>query len=112
MWDSPYKSSWSATGHKKNLAKGNALLVAMDKSMVALKWGDKCVSTLHDDSMVTKTRQTGLVEGGREEVRKPVMVKQYNKCDRPRENKVGKIDFEIWAQTAQMDFFSILRFCT
>ena len=62
MWDSPYKSSWSSTGHKKNLAKGNVLLVAMDKSMVALKWADK-VSTLHDDSMVTKTQQTGLVEG-------------------------------------------------
>ena len=45
---------------------------------------------------------------GREEVWKSVMVEQYNKCDRPRENKVGKIDFEIRARTAQMDFF---RFC-
>ena len=41
-----------------------------------------------------------------------MMMEQYNKCDRPRENKVGKIDFEIRAQTAQVDFFSILRFCT
>ena len=37
-----------------------------------------------------------------------MMVEQYNKCDRPHENKVGKIDFEISAQTTQMDFF---RFC-
>ena len=52
---------------KKNLAKENVHLVAMDKSMVALKWADKCqifmLSTLHDDSMVTKTWRTCLVEG-------------------------------------------------
>ena len=68
---------------KKNLAKGDVCSVAMDNSMVALKWADKrqvsMLSTLHDDSMVTKTRRTRLAEGGREEVRKPVMVEQYNK---------------------------------
>ena len=37
------------------------------------------LSTVHDDSMLTKTRWTRLVEGGREDVRKPVMIEQYNK---------------------------------
>ena len=52
---------------KKNLAKGNVCSVAMDNSMVSLKWTDKrqvsMLSTLHDNSVVTKTRWARLVEG-------------------------------------------------
>ena len=68
---------------KKNLSKGDVCSVAIDECMVALKWADKrqvsMLSTVHDDSMLTKTRRTRLVEGGREDVRKPVMIEQYNK---------------------------------
>ena len=68
---------------KKNLEKGDICSVAIDDSMLALKWADKrqvsMLSTLHDDSMVTKMRQTRLAEGGREEVRKPAMVEEYNR---------------------------------
>ena len=34
---------------------------------------------MHDDSMVTNVRRTRLAEGGREEIRKPAMVEEYNK---------------------------------
>lgn len=57
---------------KKNLAKGDVCSVAIDDSMVALKWADKrqvsMLSTVHDDSMVTKTRRTRHIQGGREEI--------------------------------------------
>lgn len=68
---------------KKNLAKGEICSVAIDETMVALKWADKrqvsMLSTVHDDSVLTKTRRTRHVQGGREEVRKPVMIEEYNK---------------------------------
>ena len=68
---------------KKNLEKGSICLVAIDDSMMALKWADKrqvsMLSTVHDDSTVTKTRRTRLAPGGREEVRKPTMIEEYNK---------------------------------
>ena len=58
-------------------------LVAIDECMVALKWADKrqvpMLLTVHDDTMITKARRTRQAEGGREEVRKPVMVEEYNK---------------------------------
>ena len=68
---------------KKNLSRGDVCSVAIDECMVALKWADKrqvsMLSTVHNDSMLTKTRRTRLVQGGREEVRKPVMVEEYNR---------------------------------
>ena len=68
---------------KNNLAKGDVCSVAIDESMVALKWADKrqvsMLATVHDDSMMIKTRRRRHVQGGREEVRKPVMIKEYNK---------------------------------
>ena len=36
------------------------------------------LSTIHDDSMTTKVRCTRRVEGGQEEIRKPVVVEEYN----------------------------------
>ena len=56
-------------------------LVAIDECMVALKWTDKhqvpMLSTVPNDSMITKARRTRQAEGGHEEVRKPVMVDKY-----------------------------------
>ena len=68
---------------KTSLSKGDVCSVSIDECMVALKWADKrqvpMLSTVHDDAMITKARRTRQAEGGREEVRKPVMVEEYNK---------------------------------
>ena len=68
---------------KKNLAKGDVCSVAIDDSMVVLKWADErqvsMLSTAHDNSMVTKTRRTRHIQGGHEEIRKPSMIEEYNK---------------------------------
>ena len=68
---------------KENLSKGEVCSMAIDECMVALKWADKpqvsMLSTVHDVSMMTKTRRTRLVQGGREEVRKPLMIEEYNR---------------------------------
>ena len=65
---------------KATLAKGNTTLVQVDESMMALKWMDErpvcMLSTIHDDSMTTKVRRTRWVEGGQEEMRKPIVVKE------------------------------------
>ena len=62
--------------------KGEACAVALEDSLVALKWADKrqvsMLSSVHNDDMMTKVRRMRRVEGGQEEVRKPVMVEQYN----------------------------------
>ena len=68
---------------KASLSRGDVCSVAIDECMVALKWVDKrqvpMLSTVHNDAMITKARRTRQAEGGREEVRKPVMVEEYNK---------------------------------
>ena len=57
--------------------KGEMTTSEVKKGMLALKWQDKqavvMLSTIHDDSRVTK-RRTRLVAGGIEEVQKPTMV--------------------------------------
>ena len=60
--------------------KGEMTTSEVKKGMLALKWQDKravvMLSTIHDDSRVTK-RRTRLVAGGIEEVQKPTMVEKY-----------------------------------
>ena len=67
---------------KATLAKGDTTSVQVDESIMELKWMDKrpvcMLSTIHDDSMTTKVRRTRQVEGGQEEIRKPVVVEEYN----------------------------------
>ena len=67
---------------KATVAKGDVSSVLIDESMMALKWMDKrpvsMLTTIHDNSMTTKVRRTRRVEGGQEEIRKPVVVEQYN----------------------------------
>ena len=64
------------------LKKGEMTTSEVKKGMLALKWQDKravvMLSTIHDDSRVTKRRRTRLVAGGIEEVQKPTMVEKYN----------------------------------
>ena len=61
--------------------KGEMTTSEVKKGMLALKWQDKravvMLSTIHDDSRVTKRRRTRLVAGGIEEVQKPTMVEKY-----------------------------------
>ena len=67
---------------KATLAKGDTTSLQVDESMMALKWFYKrpvcMLSTIHDDSMTTEVRHTHRVEGGQEEIRKPVVVEEYN----------------------------------
>ena len=61
------------------LKKGEMTTSEVKKGMLALKWQDKravvMLSTIHDDSRVTKRRRTRLVAGGIE-VQKPTMVEK------------------------------------
>ena len=64
------------------LKKGEMTSSEVQKGILALKWQDKrsvvMLSTIHDDSWVTKRRRTRLVAGGIEEIEKPTMVEKYN----------------------------------
>jgi len=64
------------------LKKGEMTSSEVKKCMLALKWQDKrpvnMLSTIHDNSRVTKRRRKQLAAGGIEEVEKPTMVDRYN----------------------------------
>ena len=68
---------------KATLSKGDIISALVDETMMALKWMDKrpvsMLTTIHDDTMMTKLRRTRRAEGGQEEVRKPVVVEEYNR---------------------------------
>ena len=65
------------------LAKGEVLTAQTEDGTLVLKWMDKrpvtLLSTIHDNTMVTKVRRTRLAPGGREEISKPHMVAEYNR---------------------------------
>lgn len=67
---------------KAKLQKGEVVTEMVDDKLMALKWQDKrpvvMLTTVHDDSVVTKQRWTRAVQGGTEEVRKPLVVERYN----------------------------------
>ena len=67
---------------KSKLQKGEIVTEMVDDKLMALKLMDKhpiaILTTVNDDSVVTKQRQTKAIEGGVEEVRKPLVVKLYN----------------------------------
>ena len=64
------------------LKKGDMTSREVQMGTLALKWQDKrpvvMLSTIHDDSWVSKRRWTRLVAGGIEEIEKPTMVEKYN----------------------------------
>ena len=68
---------------KAKLRKGEMVASTAEEGMMALKWMDKrpvhMLSTIHDDSVVTKQRRTRLAPDGREEIRKPHAVEGYNR---------------------------------
>ena len=68
---------------KAGLKKGDSMSRQIDTTMMALKWMDKrpvtMLTTIHDDSFVTKRRRSRAVEGGQEDILKPKVVEEYNK---------------------------------
>ena len=67
---------------KAKLQKGEIVSKMIDEDTMALKWMDKrpvaMLTTVHDDSVVTKQRRTRAAQGGVEEIRKPAVVERYN----------------------------------
>ena len=63
------------------LKKGEVVTFC-DGTVSGLKWMDKrpvsMLSTIHDDSLVSKRRRTKQIAGGVEEIQKPLMVEMYN----------------------------------
>ena len=64
------------------LSKGD-LLTCVSGGMRFLKWKDKrevtILTTIHDDSLISKRRRTRSVPGGFEDISKPQAVEQYNR---------------------------------
>ena len=64
------------------LQKGGVVSEVDDGGVMALKWKDKrdvaMLSTYHNSEMIVKQRRSRKAEGGLEEIRKPVVVEDYN----------------------------------
>ena len=67
---------------KAPLKKGETTSTLTDSSMMALKWMDKrpvvMLSTIHDNSFVTKKRRSRTAPDGQEDIFKPLVVEEYN----------------------------------
>ena len=65
------------------LKKGEIRMKKLNGNLKALQWKDKrivtMISTIHDDSVIHKSRRRRLANGGQEEVMKPVMIEEYNR---------------------------------
>ena len=70
------------TEMKAALKKGETISTQIDSSMMVLKWMDKrpvvMLSTIHDDSFVTKKRRSRTALDGQEDILKPLVVEEYN----------------------------------
>lgn len=68
---------------KAKLKKGEVMSQQIDSSMLVLKWMDKrevmMLSTIHDDSFVTKKRRSRTAPDGQEDILKPLVVEEYNR---------------------------------
>ena len=66
--------------------KGEVVSKQLDSSMFILKWMDKrevmMLSTIHDDSFVTKKRRSRTAPDGQEGILKPLIVEEYKKNTR------------------------------
>ena len=67
---------------KAALNKGETISTQIDSSMMVLKWTDKrpvvMLSTIHDDSFVTKKRRSRTALDWQEDILKPLVVEEYN----------------------------------
>jgi len=73
---------WNIPAKFKEAAPKKGEIATYDGKLLGLKWKDKrlvcMLSTIHDDSMVTKQRCTRLVSGGVETIQKPKVIEEYN----------------------------------
>ena len=67
---------------KKAAPKKGEIVTYQDDQVFGLKWKDKravsMLSTIHDDSMISKERRSRQVSGGVETIQKPAVVEEYN----------------------------------
>ena len=72
-----------STEMRQHLQRGD-VITAKAGSLLALKWIDKRAVTMllsiHDSSMVAKQRRSRAAQGDTEDMRKPTMIEEYNKC--------------------------------
>ena len=65
------------------LKKGETVSQQLDSSMMVLKWMDKrpvvMLSTIHDNSFVSKKWRSRSALNGQEDIMKPLVVEEYNK---------------------------------
>ena len=70
-----------ASIRQTGLKKGE-VVSSFDDGVLSLKWRDKrdvmMLSTFHESNMMEKARRSKAVQGGVEEVQKPVVVEDYN----------------------------------
>ena len=68
---------------RDEMKKGEVGTRDLGDKITVLQWKDKqlisMISSIHNDEIISKRRRTRLVTGGREEIRKPVMIDEYNK---------------------------------
>ena len=67
---------------KKAAPKKGEIVTYQDDQVFGLKWKDKqfvsMLSTIHDDSMISKERRSRQVSGGVETIQKHAVVEEYN----------------------------------
>ena len=88
MWDcalEPARVAQGGEGHSEEGGDGfeaDGQLYARTE-VDGQAWMDKravtMLSTIHDDSFVTKKRRSRTAQDGQEDILKPLMVKEYNK---------------------------------
>ena len=79
----------------------------VDDSMLGLKWKNKrdvlMLSTYHNSSMVTKTRQSRAAVGGVEDIQKPKVVEDYNQ-------NMGGVDKSKLVSIVHLHFISYISY--
>ena len=99
---------------KAKLKKVEVVSKQIDSSMLALKWMDKrevmMLSTIHDDSFVTKKRRSRAATDGHEDILKPLVVEEYNRnmggCGHRRSTAVVLWIFPPYSQVVEAAVFS------
>jgi hypothetical protein len=75
-------SEWKGKQSTKGMQKGEVRHMMLNSGVQALQWKDKRVvtmlSTIHDTSMIQKTRRSRFSSFGQEVVTKPLVIDKYN----------------------------------
>ena len=82
LWYCLNKSAGTTPSNEIEAAEREIISEKVDDKIMPLKWMNKCpvtmLTTVHDNSVMTKPRWTRVVPGGIEDVRKPMEIEQYN----------------------------------